>query len=318
MTYDDWEVQRHVAELRLTRIDGDAFEHEVQSILKMLWQEDFTRTIPMGSRGDLKCDGFRHSTGTVFQCYGPRYGQVNVVEALSKIDTDFRGAKDLWGRQLKEWRFVVNAYADRMPSEIVREIARLSEELNVTAAPLDRADLLKIIKGLPFADRIALYAPPHSPKPSHHAAHDIRLYDQLRGLLGSSGVIRFLDEQDMGYGHEVGRIKGLWQFVDEWRGPEFRFIDDHLEGIRLRLMEVANEYQIVHAEHMSLNDGRYTMNVSPRIVPEFDDAEHRRLTQVKALLHGKASQIVSLYNELIYMGKSRLPPSLGPPTGSAV
>lgn len=309
MTYDDWEGQRRVAELKLTRIDGDAFEHEVQSILKILWREDFTRTIPMGSRGDLKCDGFRHSTGTVYQCYGPRYGQVNVAEALSKIDTDFRGAQDLWGKHLKEWNFVVNVYADRIPSEIVREIARLSEDLRVTATLVDRDDLLNIIKGLPLADRVALYGSPHSPMQSHHATHDRKLYDQLRGLLGSSGVIRFLDEQDMGYGHEVGRIKVLWQFVDEWRGPDFRFIDDHLEGIRLRVMEVASEYQIVHAENMSLVDGRYTMNVSPGIIPDFNDAEHRRLTQVKALMHGMASQIVSLYNELIYMGKLRLPPN---------
>jgi len=309
MTYDDWEGQRRVAELRLTCIEGDAFEHEVQSILKMLWQEDFTKTIPMGSRGDLKCDGFRRSTGTVYQCYGPRYGQVNVNEALSKINTDFRGAIDLWGDQIKEWKLVVNVYADRIPSEIVREIARLSKDLRVKAAPVDRTDLLNIIKGLTNADRVELYGSAHSPMQLHYVTHDRKLYDQLRGLLGSSGVIRFLDEQDMGYGHEVGRIKGLWQFVDEWRGPDFRFIDDQLEGIRLQTIDVAGKYQIVHAENMSLVEGRYTMNVSPGIGPEFNDAEHRRLTQVKALMHGMASQIVSLYNELIHMGKLRLPPS---------
>ena len=307
MTYDDWEGQRHFAELRLTHIDGDAFEREFQSILKMLWKEDFTKTIPMGSRGDLKCDGFRRSTGTVYQCYGPRYGQVNVAEALLKINTDFRGAKDHWGKELKGWRFVANVYADRIPSEIVREIACLSDELGVPAAPLDRVDLLNIIKGLPYADRVELYGSAHPLVQSHHAAHDINLYDQLRALLGSSGVIKFLEEQDMGFGHEIGKISGLWRFVDEWRSPDFRFIDNDLEGIRLRIIEVASEYRSVHGENMSLDNGRYIMNVSPGIIPELDDSEHHRLTQVKALIHGMANQIVGFYNELIYMGKLRLP-----------
>lgn len=123
----DWEWQNSAATIKLSEIDGDAFEDEVQSILKSLWRDDFTPTIPMGSRGDLKCDGYRHSTATVYQCYGPRYGQVNVNEAINKINDDFRLAKNHWKNAIKEWKFVVNVYKDKLPSELLREIVKISE-----------------------------------------------------------------------------------------------------------------------------------------------------------------------------------------------
>ncbi|MFY8095253.1 MAG: ABC-three component system protein [Niveispirillum sp.] len=153
----DWEWQRLRAESEFKDLEGDAFETRFQSIAKSLWQEDFTPTIPMGVRGDLKCDGFRASTGTVYQCYGPRYGQANVDGALAKIDADFRGAKAHWGPRLREWKFVVNLYRDKLPSELVLKIEQLAEELEVPAGPLTRSDILDLIKGLPAEERVRLY-----------------------------------------------------------------------------------------------------------------------------------------------------------------
>lgn len=90
----DWEWQAMILRLRLTEIDGDEFESFFQSIGKALWGPTFKPTIPMGRRGDLKCDGWRSDVGHVYQCYGPRYGQANVNDALQKLNEDFRGAKD--------------------------------------------------------------------------------------------------------------------------------------------------------------------------------------------------------------------------------
>ena len=153
----DWEWQRLKAESELKDLDGDAFETRFQDVAKLLWKEDFIPTIPMGSRGDLKCDGFRTSTGTVYQCYGPRYGQTNVDSALAKIDEDFRGAKDHWTGQLREWKFVVNLYRDKLPSELVRKIEQIAEELHIPAGPLNRSDILDLIKSLPADERARLY-----------------------------------------------------------------------------------------------------------------------------------------------------------------
>lgn len=153
----DWEWQRILAESELKDLDGDAFETRFQTIAKSLWKEDFTPTIPMGRRGDLKCDGFRSSSGTVYQCYGPRYGQANVGDALAKIDEDFRGAKAHWGSRLREWRFVVNLYRDKLPSEVVLRIEQLAAELDVPAGAVTRSDILGLIEGMPAEARIQLY-----------------------------------------------------------------------------------------------------------------------------------------------------------------
>lgn len=153
----DWDWQRLKAESGLKDLEGDAFETEFQKIAKALWKDDFTPTIPMGRRGDLKCDGFRHSTGTVYQCYGPRYGKADVNAALAKIDEDFVGAKDEWGGQLREWKFVVNLYRDKVPSDIVLKIAELSKQLGVAAAAFNRSDILDLIRQLPAQERAALY-----------------------------------------------------------------------------------------------------------------------------------------------------------------
>jgi hypothetical protein len=153
----DRQWQRLRAETELKDLEGDAFETRFQTIAKRLWKDDFTPTIPMGSRGDLKCDGFRHSTGTVYQCYGPRYGQVNVNEALKKIEEDFRGAKQHWDDRLHEWKLVVNVYRDKVPAEIVRKLAVISKELRVPAAPFNRSDILDLIEVLPDEIRAELY-----------------------------------------------------------------------------------------------------------------------------------------------------------------
>jgi hypothetical protein len=157
MTEFDWDWQRLRAESDLKDLEGDAFETRFQAIAKCLWKEDFTPTIPMGRRGDLKCDGFRYSSGTVYQCYGPRYGQVSVDDALVKIDQDFRGAKAHWGDALRGWKFVVNVYRDKVPSELVRRIADLAKELRVPAGVFNRSDIIELIETLPEPERISLY-----------------------------------------------------------------------------------------------------------------------------------------------------------------
>ena len=70
---------------------------------------DFEAVRAYGSRGDLKCDGRRLSTGTIFQCYAP--DAMKADHLVSKIDEDFRGARDNWP-EMTEWAFVHNDGTD--------------------------------------------------------------------------------------------------------------------------------------------------------------------------------------------------------------
>lgn len=67
---------------------------------------DFEPVRPYGSQGDLKCDGFRRSDGTVFQCYAP--DSMKLARLLEKIDHDFKGAVIHWGTRMRQWEFVHN------------------------------------------------------------------------------------------------------------------------------------------------------------------------------------------------------------------
>ena len=153
----DWAWQEMRLHVRLGESDGDAFETLFQDIGKALWSTAFNPTIPMGSRGDLKCDGWRSDVGHVYQCYGPRYGQANVSDALKKVDEDFRGAKDHWKGLLKKWWFVVGLYRDKVPSEIARLMAQLTNELNVPSDILHRGDIVDLARGIEAGLRAKMF-----------------------------------------------------------------------------------------------------------------------------------------------------------------
>jgi hypothetical protein len=144
----DWAWQEMHLQVRLRDSDGDALETLFQDIGKALWGGAFHPTIPMGSRGDLKCDGWRPDVGHLYQCYGPRYGQANVSDALKKVDEDFRGAKDHWKELLKKWWFVVGLYRNKIPPGISRLMAQLSNELEVPSEVLHRDDIITLARGI--------------------------------------------------------------------------------------------------------------------------------------------------------------------------
>lgn len=153
----DWAWQELHLKVKLRDIDGTAFEALFQEIGKALWGGNFHATIPMGSRGDLKCDGWRPDAGYVYQCYGPRYGKVDVEDALKKISEDFRGAKEHWKDLLKKWFFVVGVYSDKIPSEISRLMAELSNELKVPSEILHRDNIATLAREIPANLRARMF-----------------------------------------------------------------------------------------------------------------------------------------------------------------
>lgn len=155
MTEDecDWEWQKLRLERLLENVDGDEFQNRFQEIAKARWGSDFTGTIVMGIRGDLKCDGYLHTTQTAIACFGPRYGQVQVGRALVKIEEDFRGAKEKWDDKLSGWVCALNVYRDVVPAELIKLVRDLSEELKIPAQIWNRNDLIELSRGIPPARR---------------------------------------------------------------------------------------------------------------------------------------------------------------------
>lgn len=132
---------------------GAEFQDWFAKLAARAFGPDFEAVRPYGNQGDLKCDGRRISTRTIFQCYAPYQMKQAVLNA--KIDEDFRGAHQNW-RDMAQWVLVLN----------VRELPPLSSQRidglrrdnpNLKIEVWTEAELQKLADGLPLADQEALF-----------------------------------------------------------------------------------------------------------------------------------------------------------------
>jgi hypothetical protein len=76
---------------------------------------------------------------------------------LSKKSRRILGEQRTTGRQLKKWWFVVGLYSDRVPSEISRRMAELSNELGVPSEILHRGDIAELARGIDSELRATMF-----------------------------------------------------------------------------------------------------------------------------------------------------------------
>ncbi len=98
---------------------GAAFQDWFVRLAGYAYGADFEEMRPYGPRGDLKCDGRRISTGSIFQCYAPYL--MRDKEVITKIDEDFHGARGHWGTRMCGWIFVHND-GRGLPPDVVQHI----------------------------------------------------------------------------------------------------------------------------------------------------------------------------------------------------
>ncbi len=93
--------------------------------MEIAYPGDFVAVRPHGRLGDLKCDGYQASTGTVFQCYGPK--SMRIAELTTKMEEDFHGAVEHWGAQMTSWVFVHNDHHG-LPAPALQLLNAFSKE----------------------------------------------------------------------------------------------------------------------------------------------------------------------------------------------
>lgn len=128
------------------REKGKAFENFFARVMGHGFTGDFEPVRPYGPKGDLKCDGFRPSDGTVFQCYAP--DSIKLADLLAKIDEDFAGARAHWGTQMRRWEFVHNDPRG-LPAEAVRKLnAFRGNHSSIEFAVFGEAEMRSTVMGL--------------------------------------------------------------------------------------------------------------------------------------------------------------------------
>jgi hypothetical protein len=111
---------------------GSAFQDWFTLLAGHAFGADFEEVRPYGRYGDLKCDGRRISSGSVFQCYAPDV--MKEADLITKVDEDFHGALAHWSGNMQEWVFVHNDGRGLPPNAVQR-----LDELRQTHAPLQIA-----------------------------------------------------------------------------------------------------------------------------------------------------------------------------------
>lgn len=138
---------------------GTAFQDWFVRLAGHAFGADFEEVRPYGPQGDLKCDGRRISTKSVFQCYAPYL--MRDGELIAKVSEDFHGARAHWVAEMAEWVFVHND-GRGLPPRAAQHI----ESLRKTHAPIgietwSEPELLNLAMALEIAALQALfgYAP---------------------------------------------------------------------------------------------------------------------------------------------------------------
>ncbi len=134
---------------------GTAFQDWFVRLAGHAFGPDFEEVRPYGSYGDLKCDGRRVSTRTIFQCYAP--DAMKEADLIDKVDEDFHGARAHWGANMQEWVFVHND-GRGLPPNAVQHL----DGLRQAHAPLQLAtwsepELLGLTMGLELFALQALF-----------------------------------------------------------------------------------------------------------------------------------------------------------------
>ena len=134
---------------------GTEFQDWFARLAARAFGSDFEAVRPYGKRGDLKCDGRRVSTGTIFQCYAPY--EMKEARLNSKIESDFIGAVENWGDDMAEWVLVHNDHRG-LPASSSKLVQRLRRDHpEVTIEMWTEAALQRLADGLALADQQALF-----------------------------------------------------------------------------------------------------------------------------------------------------------------
>ena len=134
---------------------GTEFQDWFARLANSVFGPDFETVGAYGNQGDLKCDGRRLSTRTIFQCYAPY--QMRESRLIDKIREDFHGARDHWCHWMSEWIFVHNETRG-LPPSISQQLDTLRDAYpDIAIAVWQEPELRALAKRLDLSDLEAIF-----------------------------------------------------------------------------------------------------------------------------------------------------------------
>jgi hypothetical protein len=184
MTIDHFEFSFYgaLARYELLKRQGTAFQDFFVDVGHYRWAPDFEGRRAQGAVGDKKCDGYRPSDATVFQCYAPR--RMMPRPLCSKIREDYFGAlRHGQTTPIRKWTLVHNDH-EQLPTEAHELVIKLRQRVSRIAIDVMGPEaLLSTIMELPRERLMLLF--PHGLSGRDLRSISYRDIDQLIGSLGT-------------------------------------------------------------------------------------------------------------------------------------
>jgi hypothetical protein len=144
--------------------------------------------------------------------------------------------------------------------------------------------------------------PQFAPKEDLSKEHDKKLYDELISLLPTSGVIEFLDKNNMaGFSFLDSHLDPLRTFYYEWNRADKEFIHEELENLRKDIWKKADTYLEIIATQTFSSD---RLSERRSVPEEWEFEQPERFAKVVKSLHTLAGEIVDLHRRMIRAARS--------------
>lgn len=154
MTNEERYIARILLKNRILGYNGQKFEDLFVEVMTKA-NTEFQAVKAYGNIGDKKNDGFIRSVGTYYQVFAPEDigNNKTIYDAVSKLETDFRGLVKNWDDvcKIKKFFFVINDKYAGIPAPVLEKVIELSnlDEFSEIAIGLFSAkDLEKVFDTL--------------------------------------------------------------------------------------------------------------------------------------------------------------------------
>lgn len=137
-----------------------------------------------------------------------------------------------------------------------------------------------------------------------HIDMDRKLFSEIRAILPSEGVIRFIRFNNYaGFSFKRSRHDQLYEFMHRCENPEFEFMDADLESLKATLSDKISEFAGVIAFSTFTLDGNREYSWVP---PEWEVEQPQRFWDVVNHIHRLTKEICNTYDSLIRLGRRKL------------
>lgn len=137
--------------------------------------------------------------------------------------------------------------------------------------------------------------------------HDFALIQNLKALLPSSGVIKFVNETDFGGSFIQKKIDPLYHFTENFNNAEHEFLDKELEIAKIVLLEKSNKFLLNIAQKTApLENNPNLQTVYPHNFDHSNAMKKKVDSEIKAI-HSSADELFKSHQEFIRISNRKNP-----------